>query len=82
MPQPQVIALHGLLGFHQAALQCRQSLHVAAQRQKPPVRFKLDQCVLHGDIDALRRGVVHMAPTQIGAIRGRRQHVPHLALAV
>jgi len=72
--QTQVVALHGLLGFHQTALQLSQTFQIATHGEQFPARQRQHH-VLQGHFIAHGRRVVDVSPTHGFGRPLRVQHV-------
>jgi hypothetical protein len=78
--QSQIVALHGLLGFHQAALQFGQTFQVAAHGQQLASTERQDH-ILQSHFVAQRGHVVHMPPAHDVWAALRLQHFLNLGPA-
>ena len=72
--QAQIVAFHGLLGFHQTPLQHSNGPQVPAQQQGALFFLEMQGHILDGQILALQRRMVDVPPAHIGIVAGYSQH--------
>jgi len=80
--QAQIIALHGLLGLYQAALQHRNGFQIAPQHQGFAIGLEMQGGVLNGNVFPMFHRVIDVAPTQFGVAFGGLEHVAHFVAAL